>query len=69
MRQLAAYLKENPTLRCGIDATDANDRRAKSIRDLLIQEGVAENRITFGAYGDRQWRRNDRIEILIASGG
>jgi len=68
VRQLAAYLKDNPSLRCGIDATDANDRRVKAIRDLLVQAGVPANKITVGAYGDKQYRRDGRVELLIGTG-
>jgi outer membrane protein OmpA-like peptidoglycan-associated protein len=67
VKQLAVYLKENPSLKCGIDVTDANDRRAKSIRDLLIDSGVPATSITFGAYGDKQFRRNGRIELFIGT--
>jgi len=68
IRQLAAYLKDHPSVMCGIDATDANDRRVKSIHDLLVQSGVPANKITVGAYGDKQWRRDNRIELLIGTG-
>ena len=63
--QIAVYMKNNPSLKCGIDATDPtarnqdlSDHRVKAIRESLIQAGVPAEKITSGAYGDIQLRRN-----------
>jgi outer membrane protein OmpA-like peptidoglycan-associated protein len=74
--QIAAYMKLNPSLKCGIDATDArtdaqhqnlSDQRASGIRVSLIQAGVPADKISAGAFGDKQLRRDGRVEVLICT--
>jgi len=76
--EIAVYMKRNPSLQIGIDAsTDSrsmdasnpnlSDRRAKAIREALVEAGVPANRISVGAYGDVELRRDRRVEVLIAS--
>jgi len=71
--QIAVYMKNNPSLKCGIDATDPRNQdlsnhRVKAIRESLIQAGVPAEKITSGAYGDIQLRRDGRVEVLICTG-
>jgi outer membrane protein OmpA-like peptidoglycan-associated protein len=74
--EIAAYLKDNPSLRLGIDAStnpratqtyakDLGERRVKAIRDSLIKAGVPSNRISSGMFGDVKLRRNGRVEVLL----
>jgi len=70
--QIAEYMKKNPSLKCGIDATDPmnsslSSRRVSSIREQLVKAGVPNEKITAGAYGDKQLRRNGRVEVLICT--
>jgi outer membrane protein OmpA-like peptidoglycan-associated protein len=74
--EIAAYLKQNPSLQVGIDGsmdpngTDARnqnlaDRRVNAIRDALIAAGVPSSKIKTGTYGNTQLRRDRRVEVLI----
>jgi outer membrane protein OmpA-like peptidoglycan-associated protein len=74
--EIAAYMKNNPSLQLGIDGSanpraaewrdqDLEDRRVKAVRDALITAGVPANRISDGAFGDAQLRRDGRVEVLI----
>jgi outer membrane protein OmpA-like peptidoglycan-associated protein len=70
--QIAEYMKKNPSLKCGIDATDPmngtlSTRRVNSIREQLVKAGVPNEKITAGAFGDKQLRRNGRVEVLICT--
>ena len=70
--QIAVYMKKNPSLKCGSDATgqgnlELSDRRVKAIRESLILAGVPAAKITVGAYGDKQLRRDGRVEVLICT--
>lgn len=76
--EIASYLKANPSLKVGIDASlnprstdsrvlDLNSRRVKAIRDALIQAGVSSDRIVDGQFGDVNLRRDRRVEILLMS--
>jgi outer membrane protein OmpA-like peptidoglycan-associated protein len=76
--EIATYMKKNPSLQVGIDGsmdsrgTDLQgqnlcDRRARAIRDALVEAGVSSRQISAGAYGDVGLRRNGRVEVLIAS--
>jgi len=60
--ELAAYTRQNPTVRIGIDGyTDGqgsvrydpsmSQRRAVVVRDALIQSGVPADRIDMGQFG------------------
>lgn len=71
---IAAYMKQNPSLTAGIDSTqDASDqnsrdmatRRGNAIRDALIAAGVPSSSIQSGTYGDARFRRDRRVEVLV----
>jgi len=80
---IAAYLKENPSLQIDIDGSmdpagkdrseqslrDLSERRVSSIRDSLIKAGVSADRIKTGAVGDSRLRRERRVEVLLSTGG
>jgi len=76
--EIAAYMKQNPSLRIGIDGSmdprgtdprnqDLSDRRISAVRDALIQAGVPSSKIHSGAYGDAKLARDRRVEVLISS--
>ncbi len=76
--EIAAYMKQNPSLRIGIDGSmdprgtdprnqDLSDRRISAVRDALIQAGVPASKIQSGAYGDAKLARDRRVEVLISS--
>jgi len=76
--EIAAYMKQNPSLRIGIDGSmdprgtdprnqDLSDRRISAVRDALIQAGVPSSKIQSGAYGDAKLARDRRVEVLISS--
>lgn len=63
--EIASYMKQNPSLRIGIDGSmdprgsdprnqELSDRRANAIRDALIEAGVPAHKIQVGAFGDPQ---------------
>jgi outer membrane protein OmpA-like peptidoglycan-associated protein len=69
---IAAYLKQNPSLQAGIDTFDTRnqdlrDRRINAVRDALVQAGVPTEKIGTGAFGDPKPRRDSRVEVLIAT--
>jgi outer membrane protein OmpA-like peptidoglycan-associated protein len=77
--EIAAYMKQNPSLHIGIDGsmdprgTDPrnqglSDRRVNAIRDALIQAGVPAHKIQAGAFGDTRLTRDRRVEVLISTG-
>jgi outer membrane protein OmpA-like peptidoglycan-associated protein len=55
-----------------------SQRRAETVRDYLIAQGIAPERITLSAYGEGHpaavgegeavWRQNRRVELIIAEG-
>jgi outer membrane protein OmpA-like peptidoglycan-associated protein len=70
---IAAYMKQNPTARVGIDGhtdprgTDAfnqslSERRVNTIRDALVSAGVSTGRIHTGAFGESQPKCNEPTE-------
>ena len=76
--EIATYMKNNPSVQVGIDASldpqnhnssdqDMSDQRVKVIRDALVKAGVPADKITAGAFGDAKLRRDRRVEVLIAS--
>jgi len=76
--EIAAYMKNNPSIQLGIDASldpqnqnkrdqDLSDQRVKAIRDALVKAGVSNDRIMAGAFGDAKLRRDRRVEVLFAS--
>jgi outer membrane protein OmpA-like peptidoglycan-associated protein len=69
---IAAYVKQNPSLQVGIDTFDTRnqdlrDRRVNAVRDALIQAGVPAEKIGTGAFGDPKPRRDSRVEVLITT--
>jgi outer membrane protein OmpA-like peptidoglycan-associated protein len=77
--QIAAYLKQNPSVQLGLDGSrnpratvqrdiDLTDRRVKAVRDALIGAGVPANRMVDGTFGDPELRRDSRVEVLIRTG-
>jgi len=75
--EIAAYLVQNPFLEIGIDgsmkggasqsARNLSDRRAASVRDALLQAGVAAYRIRLGAFSNPDRRQEDAIQVLMKS--
>ena len=70
---IAAYVKQNPTARVGIDGhtdprgTDAynqslSERRVNTIREALVTAGVAGDKIHTGAFGESQPKCNEATE-------
>lgn len=77
--EVAAYMKQNPSLRVGIDGSmdprgtdprnqDLSDRRVNTIRNALIEAGVPASKIQAGTFGDTQLTRDRRVEVLIRTG-
>jgi outer membrane protein OmpA-like peptidoglycan-associated protein len=76
LAEMAAYMKANPSLQLGIDASsnpraterrdiDLAERRIDAVRDALVQAGVADYRIVEGVFGDVNLRRDGRVEVLM----
>jgi outer membrane protein OmpA-like peptidoglycan-associated protein len=71
---IADHMRRNPQHMVGIDGhADPNnyelsERRVIAVRDALISAGVPANRISIGAFGDPQLRRDGRVEVLLADG-
>jgi outer membrane protein OmpA-like peptidoglycan-associated protein len=75
--EITEYMNQNPSLRLGIDGSmdprgtersqDLSDRRVSTVRDALIQAGVAPHRIQAGSFGDAGARRDRRIEVLVST--
>lgn len=74
--EIAEYMRANPSLELGIDASTnpratsqrdlgLRDNRVKAIRDSLISAGVPASRISAGAFGNLDHRRNGRVEVLL----
>jgi outer membrane protein OmpA-like peptidoglycan-associated protein len=70
---VAAYLKQNPSARVGIDGhadprgTDPynqslSERRVNAIRDALVTAGVSAGKIHTGAFGETQPKCNESTE-------
>jgi peptidoglycan-associated lipoprotein len=76
--EIANYMRNNPSLKLGIDASldprtadnrdrDLASRRVKAIRDALVNAGVSADRIEVGAFGDAKLRRDGRVEMLLVT--
>jgi outer membrane protein OmpA-like peptidoglycan-associated protein len=74
--EIATYMRANPTLELGIDASTnprataqrdltIRDNRVNAIRSALIAAGVPANRISAGQFGNVDQRRDGRVEILL----
>jgi len=71
--EIAAYMRQNPSVQLGIDTFNDShdqrlrDRRVDAVRSALIQAGVSEMRISAGSFGATAPRREARVEVLIAT--
>jgi outer membrane protein OmpA-like peptidoglycan-associated protein len=76
--EIANYLKQNPSLKVGIDGTmdprgtdprsqTLSNQRISAIRDALIAAGVPKSRIQEGAFGDTRLTRDRRVAVLLAT--
>jgi outer membrane protein OmpA-like peptidoglycan-associated protein len=72
--EIADYMKQNPSLRIGIDDTNTNprsndmsERRVRAVRSALIQAGVPSSKIQSGTYGDAKLAQDRRVEVLVRS--
>jgi peptidoglycan-associated lipoprotein len=84
--RLATYLKQNPAFRVEIEGfadprgsqtynIKLSTKRVNAVRDALIAEGVSQDRILVGAYGelnrkstgtgDAAWQQDRRVEIIV----
>jgi len=75
---VAAYLKQNPSARVGIDGhtdprgTDAynqslSERRVNTIRDALVAAGVPGDKIDTGAFGEQRVKCHEATEACWQS--
>lgn len=76
LSEIATYMRSNPTLELGIDASTnprataqrdltIRDGRINAIRNGLIAAGVPANRISAGQFGNVDQRRDGRVEVLL----
>jgi outer membrane protein OmpA-like peptidoglycan-associated protein len=75
--EIADYMKQNPSLKIGIDGSiplgsnskklDLADLRTITVRDAMIEAGVPASRIETGEFGDSKLARNGRVEILLCT--
>lgn len=86
VEQLATYLKQNPTFRVEIEGfadprgsqaynIKLSTQRVNAVRDALIAQGVAADRILIGAYGklnrktdgagEMAWQQDRRVEVIV----
>jgi outer membrane protein OmpA-like peptidoglycan-associated protein len=69
--EIAANLKKNPLLHLAIDGyRDRNnatlsERRIESVREALLMAGVPSAKMQVGAFGDPQFSRDRRVEMLL----
>lgn len=71
--EIAAYMRQNPTVRLGIDGyTDTRgtytsptlgQRRMTAVRDALIQSGVAADRIEFGTFSADRVQCDEAMDL------
>jgi outer membrane protein OmpA-like peptidoglycan-associated protein len=72
--EISEYMKNNPSLRIGIDGhVNPNNRelstqRVNIVRDALIRGGVPATQIETGAFGSAANRTDGRVGILIRTG-
>jgi hypothetical protein len=64
-REIADYTNQNPSLRVGIDGSNAG--RVGNVRDALIGAGVPAYKIQTGTFGDPQLRRDGRVAVLVSN--
>jgi outer membrane protein OmpA-like peptidoglycan-associated protein len=76
--EIARYMKDNPSLKIGIDGSmdprgtdprnqNLSDRRVCSVRDALIRAGVPTAKIQTGAFRDAQLARDRQVVVLICT--
>lgn len=84
--RLATYLKQNPTFQVELEGfadprgpqtynIKLSTKRVNAVRDALIAEGVAPDRILIGAYGELNrksaeagetaWQQDRRVEMIV----
>jgi outer membrane protein OmpA-like peptidoglycan-associated protein len=69
--EIALYMKSNPSLEIGIDASmeprnqDLSDQRVSSVREALIKAGVPTSRIQAGTFDDRKLAHDGRVAVVI----
>jgi len=72
--EIAAYMAKNPSLQVGLDGykdpsyQNLSDRRVGTVRDALIVAGVPSYKVQVGAFGDPQFSRDRRVEVLLSTG-
>jgi peptidoglycan-associated lipoprotein len=78
---VAVYLIQNPSVSVGLDgatdparrispyAADLGQRRVSNVRDALIRNGVAANRIEAGRFGAERLLCNDSLEACALQDG
>ncbi|MCX7013282.1 MAG: OmpA family protein, partial [Candidatus Sumerlaeota bacterium] len=75
---IAEYMRNNPSLRIGIDGSvdprgddsrdlDLRNRRINAVGQALRQAGVPAQKLGTGMIGDPQLRREGRVAVLIAT--
>ena len=75
---IAAYMKQNPSVQVGIDGyadprgTDKHNqalsqRRVNAIRDALVKAGVASDKIKTGALGEQRLQCNESTAACLQS--
>ena len=79
--EVAAYLKQNPSIRVGIDGStdllsgpnrynvDLSKRRITNVRDALIETGISDDRIETGRFGARRAECNESTELCAKREG
>ncbi len=72
--EIADYIKNNPSLKIGIDGTAMkaneqalNDKRVQNIKQALMDKGMASNKIGLGSMGVENLRRSGRIAVFFGS--
>ncbi len=78
---IAAYVRQNPSVRLGIDGstdllrgtnqynTALSQQRVGNVRDALMRAGVSSDRIEFGGFGARRVNCSDSTELCSQRDG
>lgn len=64
-REIADHLNQNPSARVAIDGS--NERRVNNVRNALLEAGVPAYKIQTGAFGDPQFRSDNRVAVLVSN--
>lgn len=72
LTDVAHYLRQNPSHRIGIDTVADDDaalrqQRVATVRAALVKAGVPLHKISEGAFGSEQFRRERRVELFVGS--